>query len=471
MLGEASLALLGEDEFPVDEHVVLRLRPFEDLGLSGRARVDLGRETRGPAVIAASDGAVVDLDTHAGKRTRAAVGYGGTTSLYSSGVNGSSGVHTFLIADIRGYSRFTENYGDEAAAELSRTFANVVRDIVETHEGVLREMRGDEALAVFASARQAIRAAVEVQEQLEDQSDADFQIPCKVGIGIDAGEAVQLEDGSFRGAALNIAARLCGRAQGGEVLVSESTVRLAGRLGGLEYSDRGRVRLKNIPDPIHVFKVFSGLEGRAPGRAVRGFRGRPGRTLTRGAVALVVLVAAVTAASVVYLTAGDGGGPRVPAAQAGSVATNLESVVPADLWDEACHLQDLPEQGADESAVCLPEDGLPDRWEISSYPNEIQLERAYQRALGPHNTVKPDNGKCDAQSWGGEGEWFHGPRKPGGRFFCYFDADDAVIVWTHGKLKQPSHKDILVTARESGTDHAGLTDWWKPWHHRIGKAN
>jgi class 3 adenylate cyclase len=392
--------------------------------------------------------------------------------LYSSGVNGSSGVHTFLIADIRGYSRFTENYGDEAAAELSRAFANVVRDIVETHEGELREMRGDEALAVFASARQAIRSAVELQEQLEDQSDADFQIPCKIGIGIDSGEAVQLEDGSFRGAALNIAARLCGRAHGGEVLVSESTVRLAGRLGGLEYSDRGRVRLKNIPDPIHVFKVFSELEGRAATRSMLPFRSRrSGRTLTRGAIALVVLVAALTAASVVYLTAGDGEGPRVPDAQAGSVATNLESVVPAELWNEACHLQDLPEQGADESAVCLPADGLPDRWEISSYPNEVELERAYGRALGPHNNVKPDSGKCDAESWGGEGEWLHGPRKPGGRFFCYFDGDDAVIVWTHGRLKQPSHKDILVIAREEGSDHVGLTKWWNPWHHVIGKAN
>jgi class 3 adenylate cyclase len=384
--------------------------------------------------------------------------------------DGTSGVHTFLIADIRGYSRFTENYGDEAAAELSRAFADVVRDIVETHEGELREMRGDEALAVFGSARQAIRAAVELQDRLEDQSDSELQIPCKVGVGIDSGEAVPLEDGSFRGAALNIASRLCGRAHGGEVLASEATVRLAGRLGGLEYSDRGRVRLKNIPDPIHIYSVYSELDRRAPSRSMRTLRGRPGRTLTRGAVALVVLIAAITAAAVVYLTAGDGEGAKLPAAQAASVATNLESVVPPDLW-EACHLQDVPEQAADETAVCLPTDGLPDRWEISSYPNGAELERAYRRALGPHSSARPDSGQCDESSWGGEGEWFHGPRKPGGRFFCYFDGNDAVIVWTHGRLDQPSHKDILVTAREEGSDHVTLTKWWDPWHHVIGKAN
>ena len=53
-------------------------------------------------------------------------------------------------------------------------------------------------------------------------------------------------------AALNVAARLCARARGGEVLVSEATTRLAGRLAGLLYSDRGRVNLKNISDPIHA---------------------------------------------------------------------------------------------------------------------------------------------------------------------------------------------------------------------------
>ncbi|MGH7540837.1 MAG: adenylate/guanylate cyclase domain-containing protein, partial [Gemmatimonadota bacterium] len=75
-----------------------------------------------------------------------------------------------------------------------------------------------------------------------------------MGMGIDSGEAVKVVDGGFRGASMNVAARLCGRAQGGDVLVSESTVRLAGRLGGLQYSDRGRVRLKGIPDPVHVYQ-------------------------------------------------------------------------------------------------------------------------------------------------------------------------------------------------------------------------
>ena len=160
----------------------------------------------------------------------------------------------------------------------------------------------------------------------------------------------------------------------------------------------------------------------------------------------------------------------MPAAQAETIARGLKSVVPPALWS-ACELQTVPEPGADETAVCLPTRGRPDRWEISSYPNALQLERAYQSERGRHKTVRSNSGKCDALSWGGEGVWRHGPGKPGGRYFCYFDGNDAVMVWTHGRLDQKSHLDVIAIARESGTDHAGLTDWWNPWHHRIGKAN
>ena len=64
MLGEAAFPLLREHDLPVEEHVELRLRTLDDLGVRRRARVDLGRETRGPAVVTASDGAVVDFDAH-----------------------------------------------------------------------------------------------------------------------------------------------------------------------------------------------------------------------------------------------------------------------------------------------------------------------------------------------------------------------------------------------------------------------
>jgi hypothetical protein len=143
--------------------------------------------------------------------------------------------------------------------------------------------------------------------------------------------------------------------------------------------------------------------------------------------------------------------------------------VPAQLWKD-CHLQTVAEPRALQTAVCLPESGVPDRWEISSYANGADLAAAYAEQLRGRAGVTRDTGKCNAFVWGGERGWQHGPGKPGGRVFCYFDGDDAVIVWTHQRLGQPSHRDMLAIAREGGSDHARLTHWWRPWHHLIGKA-
>lgn len=390
-----------------------------------------------------------------------------------------SALHTFLIADIRGYTRYTEEYGDEAAADLATNFAELVTDGVQAHDGQLVEVRGDEALAVFASARQAIRAAVDLQARFGDETGANSEVPLKVGMGIDSGEAVEVDDGGFRGAALNVAARLCGRAHGGDVLVSASTVRIAGRLGGLQYSDRGRVRLKGVPEQVHIYQVYSELDAPRSNWVLMVF-GKPGRGLGWKVAAAVVALAAVVAAGVVYLTSGDSGDvgtaspgqgtlpvtttPEVLAADAG-----LDAIVPSALWKD-CRLQTVAEPGARQTAVCLPSGGMPDRWAISSYPNGAALDDAYTGQLRNRPDVVRNSGKCNAFSWGGEREWLHGPDKPGGRIFCYFDGNDAVAVWTHNRLGQPSHRDVLMIARESGSDHAGLTRWWRPWHHLVGKA-
>ncbi|MEX2554639.1 MAG: cyclic nucleotide-binding domain-containing protein [Actinomycetota bacterium] len=72
-------------------------------------------------------------------------------------------VRTFLIADVRGYTAFTREHGDAAAARLAKKFADLARDAVEARGGQVIELRGDEALAVFTSTAQAVRAAVELQ--------------------------------------------------------------------------------------------------------------------------------------------------------------------------------------------------------------------------------------------------------------------------------------------------------------------
>jgi WD40 repeat protein/class 3 adenylate cyclase/type II secretory pathway predicted ATPase ExeA len=163
-------------------------------------------------------------------------------------------IRTFLIADVRGYTSFTRDRGDEAAARLAAAFAEVAREGVESRDGEVIELRGDEALAVFGSARQALRAAVELQVVFQDESSLDPSLPLAVGIGLDAGEAVPVE-GGFRGAALNLAARLCASAGPGEVLVSQGLVHLASTVEGVRLEERVPLDLKGLDAPVPVWQA------------------------------------------------------------------------------------------------------------------------------------------------------------------------------------------------------------------------
>jgi WD40 repeat protein/class 3 adenylate cyclase/energy-coupling factor transporter ATP-binding protein EcfA2 len=165
-----------------------------------------------------------------------------------------AGIKTFLIADVRGYTRFTHERGDEAAARLATRFADFAKEAIEAGGGSVVELRGDEVMAVFDSARQAIRAAAELQERLVEATVADPSLPLAAGIGLDAGEAVPV-DGGYRGGALNLAARLCSLAGPGEVLVSPEVAHLARKVEGLDYVERGAVRLKGLEKPVEVVAV------------------------------------------------------------------------------------------------------------------------------------------------------------------------------------------------------------------------
>ena len=169
---------------------------------------------------------------------------------------GSAEIRTFLIADVRGYTLFTQERGDEAAGKLAGKFADIAGEIVESRGGILLELRGDEALCVFTSARDAIRAATDLQRRFVEETLAVPEFPLTVGIGLDAGEAVRVGDG-YRGGALNLAARLCGHAMAGEILGSREVTHLARAVEGVRYEDRGEMRFKNLSDPVSVVRIVA----------------------------------------------------------------------------------------------------------------------------------------------------------------------------------------------------------------------
>jgi len=197
-------------------------------------------------------------------------------------------VRTFLIADVRGYTVFTQERGDEAAAALAGRFAELAREVIESHTGALVELRGDEALAVFESPRAAVRASIELQRRFVDATIADASLPLPVGIGLDAGEAVPVEDG-FRGGALNLAARLCSIAGPAEILASREVAHLARKVDGVAYVDRGTVSLKGLADPVHVIRLRAEADDPADDMAFRRALGATASRLAAGTAATIAV--------------------------------------------------------------------------------------------------------------------------------------------------------------------------------------
>ncbi len=219
-------------------------------------------------------------------------------------------IRTFLIADVRGYTLFTQERGDEQAAKLAARFAVLAREAVEARGGVLLELRGDEALCVFTSTRQAIRTAVDLQARFVEETLAEPSLPLTVGIGLDAGEAVPVQ-GGYRGGALNLAARLCGQARAGEILVSREVTHLARRVEGVRYEERGALSLKGLDEPVDVVRVISeeidtvaALSPFAPTHPMPSPAPWRRRTLVAGVTGLVILLVAAAVAIPALVTGG-----------------------------------------------------------------------------------------------------------------------------------------------------------------------
>jgi serine/threonine protein kinase len=192
-------------------------------------------------------------------------------------------------------------------------------------------------------------------------------------------------------------------------------------------------------------------------------------------LALVLLASAASGAIVYFLTRSDQPAALAPVAK-GPTIHQLSALVPGPVWD-MCKTGS-PRPGAVETAICLRPSGAttftPDRLELSTFASGAAVQRAYNAERRRHN-VGREFGHYNGLSWGGEGTWLHNPSapgaasKPGGSRFCYFSGNNVVMVWTHRKLGQASHTDLLGIAVEGGSDHPGLYGWWRFWHHRIGK--
>jgi adenylate cyclase len=164
------------------------------------------------------------------------------------------GIHSRLqrlpaicFLDITGYTRLTQERGDDAAAELAATMARLVRRSSVEHGGKPIKWLGDGVMFYFADPGPGVRAALEMVDGL-----ATAGLP-PAHVGLHAGP-VLYQEGDYFGQTVNLTARIADYARPGEVLVTRELVDLA-RDPGLGFQEIGPVELKGVAGAVELLRA------------------------------------------------------------------------------------------------------------------------------------------------------------------------------------------------------------------------
>jgi adenylate cyclase len=154
------------------------------------------------------------------------------------------GQHTFLFADLVGFTALAAAQGDDRAAEVACELRDRARPLLEPHRAEQIKTIGDALMLRAEDPALAIRLGLRLVSELE-------QVPGfpPARVGMHTGPAVS-RDGDWYGTTVNLAARLCAAAAGSEVLVSEATTGAAGRLRKVELGEPRLHWLKNVTQPV-----------------------------------------------------------------------------------------------------------------------------------------------------------------------------------------------------------------------------
>src|SRR6266567_2064399 len=197
---------------------------------------------------------------------------------------------TVLFADIRGFTAMSENMEASRVVEILNEYFTRVTDVIFDHGGTLDKYMGDAVMAVFGApiskgndAANAVTSAIQIQRLLVElnRDAAARQWPeLRVGIGINTGSVIAGNIGSPRrldytvvGDTVNTASRLMSNAEGGQILVSESTATAIGE--GFDQTRLPALKVKGRVEPVQVFSVGWLETGASAVKKRRPTRGAP----------------------------------------------------------------------------------------------------------------------------------------------------------------------------------------------------
>ena len=402
----------------------------------------------------------------------------------------------FLFADLRGYSAFVERRGDQAGADLIRTYRDLVRSAVAEFRGAEIKTEGDSFYVAFDSPSAAVRCGLAVLGAATAARGPDGG-PIRVGIGIHAGETIETDEG-YVGSAVNIAARVCAAAGAGELLVTDAVRALTRTYLGVDFQRHGRHRLKGIDEPVALYRVTAGdgvVAQRRSWGSLQPMR-QQGRLLA-GALGLAVVVIAASLLGAELLRDRRGGvasspddsGPSSSSVADGATATagalapassdefptaaeqrlldRLPSGVPSRTCERARRNLRVGEPGGTigimptvAAVTCDPGSSTSPHvvtyWEADTsvepggLVNHDWVGDAFFHLVGV-GAIPP--GECESQQTAYRA-WSVGDLD--GRFLCELTSEgDLEIVWTY------DDEQIIASAIRRDNDMGVLLGWWQ----------
>jgi adenylate cyclase len=195
-----------------------------------------------------------------------------------------------LSADVKEYSRLMSQ-DERGTIRTLNAYKEAMSVLIQEYKGRVVDSPGDNLLAEFGSVVDAVNCVVEVQRELAERNAA---LPparqMEFRIGINLGDVVE-EKGRIYGDGVNIAARVEGLAEGGGICISGTVYDQVKNKLGLEYEYLGEQTVKNIPEPVRIYRVLS-FPGAAAHRVVQAKSAVARKWLVVCAIITVLILAA-----------------------------------------------------------------------------------------------------------------------------------------------------------------------------------
>ena len=281
-----------------------------------------------------------------------------------------------LFADIAGYTAMMGRDEDRAFESVAH-FKSVAMPKVEQYDGRWHKDLGDGALCSFGSALKAVRCAIDIQRELNNNAGY------KVRIGIHLGD-VTYREGDVLGDGVNIASRIQGEAAEGGICISESIYNTIKNKEGISVEYIGKRSLKNVDDPLRLYQVKS--------RGILSASHKQERKVSLFRALLLAIISAVIAGAAVWVALPGPGKTEKPVRR---LDIQLPESAPLTFVSEG-------EIGIEHMSIALSPDGN-DLVYVGRYQGQNHL---FHRDLGKYQSnLLPGTEAATAPFFSPDGKW------------------------------------------------------------------